>query len=451
MKSQVSYKTILALALPIILGSAVQNIIAVSDSIFLYHYSDLDFEAISIASVFYLIISAIGFGFSRGGQILIARDHGRGDLQQIKKSFYTLLIFELSLAIPLFFAIHFFSEEILGLFVNDQELLERGAMYLRPRSWGIFFSYVGVGIVAFYTGTSKPKFIIIDTLFLAGINIVMNYVLIFGKWGMPTMGIAGAGWASAFAEASAFFLFILYMIFERNPVVKGIFSRPVLDFKRFKEIYQISFNIVLQVIVGLGSWLIFFGIIENLGRKELAISNMIRIIYLILSIPTWGFSSAMNTISSYLLGEENIAKIVPATHRVMFINVGMTMVLTIPVLVFPQQFLYPLFGKSDMTLIYEAQPMFYLLIVIMFLFSYSSVYFDSIIGMGKTGWGFFVKLFTSVSYLVLLYYVVEYTDLGLKAAWGTEIYYWFIVMVISIYFMFGTKWKDKILETANAS
>jgi Na+-driven multidrug efflux pump len=86
----------------------------------------------------------------------------------------------------------------------------------------------------------------------------------------------------------------------------------------------------------------------------------------------------------------------------------------------------------------------------MFLFSCSSVYFDSIIGMGKTGWGFFVKLFASVSYLVLLYCVVEYTDLGLKAAWGTEIYYWFIVMVISIYFMFGTKWKDKILEAANA-
>lgn len=450
MKSQVSYKTILALALPIILGSAVQNIIAVSDSVFLYHYSELDFEAISIASVFYLIISAIGFGFSRGGQILIARDHGRGDLVQIKKSFYTLLIFELTLALPLFFLIYFFSEEILGVFINDQELLERGAMYLRPRSWGIFFSYIGVGIVAFYTGTSKPKFIIIDTLFLAAINMILNYVLIFGKWGMPAMGIAGAGWASALAEASAFFLFILYMIFERNPIVKGIFNRPVLDVKRFKEIYQISFNIVLQVIVGLGSWLIFFGIIENLGRKELAISNMMRIIYLILSIPTWGFSSAMNTISSYLLGEENVEEIVPATHRVMLINVGMTMALTIPVLVFPEQLLYPLFGKSDMTLIYEAQPMFYLLIIIMLLFSYSSVYFDSIIGMGKTRWGFYVKLFTSVSYLLILYYVVEFTELGLKTAWGTEIYYWLVVMLISLYFMFGTNWKDKILDNPEA-
>ena len=441
MKSETTYRNIISLSIPIMLGSAVQNIIAVSDSIFLYHKSALEFEAISIVSIFYLIVSAIGFGFSRGGQILIARQHGAGNLDGIKRNFYTLLIFEFILAGLIFLAIRLFGEEMLALFINDPLLLEKGVEYLMPRSLGIFFSYLGVGIVAFYTGVSKPKFIVIDTLFLALINIVLNYILIFGKFGFTEMGIAGAGLASALAEFFAFLLFILYMIFERNPIILKIFKRPQLDLKIFKDILGISFNIVLQVIVGLGSWLIFFGIIENLGRYELGISNVIRVIYLLLSIPTWGFASAMNTISSNLLGKGAFDEVVSATNKVMILNVSLTMLISVPILVFPEQLLYPFFGKDDMSLITDAQPIFYILIAIMALFSFGSIYFDSVIGMGKTGWGFVVKLLTSVFYLILLYYVVEYSVYGLKMAWATEIMYWLIVTAISVYYFFFVNWR----------
>ncbi len=405
MKNRISYKYIIGLALPIILGSAVQNIIAVSDSIFLYHYSDLDFQAISIASVLYLIVSAVGFGFSRGGQIIIARYHGANNLQGIKKAFYSLMIFELFLAALLFLLLQFFPSEILGLFINDSLLLERGVEYITYRSYGIFFSYVGVAMIAYYTGIAKPLFIIIDTFLLLVVNLILNYVLIFGNWGFESMGIAGAGLASSIAEFVAFVIFALYMIFERKPLIPGIFTKPILETSYFKEIYKISINIVLQVIVGMGSWLIFFGIIENLGRYELGVSNVIRVLYLLLSVPTWGFSSAMNTISSKLCGGNNLDEIIPVTHKVAFLNVALTMLISVPILLFPEQLLYPFFGKQDMTLIQDSQPMFYMLMVIMLLFAIGAIYFDSVIGLGKTRWGFYVKLFTSVFYLILLYYI----------------------------------------------
>ena len=55
------------------IGSAAQNIIALTDSLFLYYYDVNDFAAAGFVSVFYLIVAAIAFGFSKGGQILIAR------------------------------------------------------------------------------------------------------------------------------------------------------------------------------------------------------------------------------------------------------------------------------------------------------------------------------------------------------------------------------------------
>lgn len=443
--SKVTYKQIIALALPIILGSAVQNIIAVSDSIFLYHYHKLDFQAIGVAGVFYLMITAIGFGFSKGGQILIARSHGAGDILGIKKSFYTLLAFELLLATILFLIIQLFAKPLLGLFVDDPVLLAKGVEYVVPRSYGIFFGYIGVAFVAFYTGISKPMFIVVDALCLLVVNLLLNYALIFGHWGMPSMGIAGAGWASVISEGIAFVIFVLYMIWERNPVVPKIFKKPSLEYSQFRSIFKISTNIVLQVLVGMGSWLVFFGIIENMGRHELGVSNVVRIIYLILSVPTWGFSSAMNTISSNLIGQNNKREVLYATHRTAMLNFLITLVLSVPVLVFPDYFLFPFFGGGEnASMVQDAQFVFYVLLVILLLFAYGSVFFDSIIGLGKTRWGLYLKLITSVSYLVLLYYIVEKTNWGLEIAWATEAIYWFMVLVVSVYYLVYRDWSKDL-------
>ena len=83
MQLNTSYRQILAISTPIMLGSAVQNVIALSDSVFLYHLSEVDFAAIGFVGVFYLIVAAIGFGFSKGGQIMIARRMGEENYKEI--------------------------------------------------------------------------------------------------------------------------------------------------------------------------------------------------------------------------------------------------------------------------------------------------------------------------------------------------------------------------------
>ena len=93
MRLNTSYKQILAISLPIMLGSAAQNIVVLSDNVFLYHLSPTDFASIGIVGVFYLIVAAIGFGFSRGGQILIARMNGSFDYDNVGRYFKSLLIF----------------------------------------------------------------------------------------------------------------------------------------------------------------------------------------------------------------------------------------------------------------------------------------------------------------------------------------------------------------------
>ena len=102
MQLEITYRRIWAIAAPIMLGSAVQNVIALSDSIFLYHLSEQDFAAIGFVGVFYLVIAAIGYGFSKGGQIMIARRMGEGKPREVGRTFYAMLYFELFLALVMF-------------------------------------------------------------------------------------------------------------------------------------------------------------------------------------------------------------------------------------------------------------------------------------------------------------------------------------------------------------
>ncbi len=81
------------------LGSAAQNVIALSDAVLLYHKGEVEFAAMGFVGVFYITIAAIGFAFSRGGQIMIARRMGEGKQDAVGHTFHTMLLFEGMLAL----------------------------------------------------------------------------------------------------------------------------------------------------------------------------------------------------------------------------------------------------------------------------------------------------------------------------------------------------------------
>ncbi len=436
-----SYKTILHISTPIMLGSAVQNIIALSDGVFLFHLDELDFAAIGFVGVFYLVIAAIGFGFSKGGQIMIARRIGEGKSEEVGRTFYAMVYFELALAIAMFLFMTFGCQWFFSQFVDPSSpIYTKSLAYLDYRSYGVFFSYIGVAIVALYTGTARTYFIVVDTLILAIVNIVLNYSLIFGHWGFPEMGIAGAGLASTIAEMVAFIVFVLYMIFD-TPLRKYRLNRiPNIDLTLIKQQLSISAPIVAQAVVGLGSWFVFFGIVENLGERALAITNLVRMVYLFLSIPCWGFASGINTIVSNLIGQRKRMAVLPMIWKTAKICWLTTMVLALPVVLFPEHILYPILGSEEMSIITEARPIFYVLLGILSLFSVGGVYFNGLAGTGATYFGLKMQAICAVGYLSYIYIVVEYTNGGLVWAWASEIFYWIAMLCFTVYYLRSKAW-----------
>jgi len=422
------------------LGSAVQNVIALSDSVFLYHLSEVDFASIGFVSVFYLIVAAIGYGFSKGGQIMIARRAGEGNPQEVGRTFYAMLYFEIGLSIVMFLFMYFGCQYFFALFVNSDIIYEKSLEYIHYRSFGVFFSYMGVAIIALYTGIARTTFIVIDTLILAVVNIVLNYALIFGHWGLPAMGIGGAGLASTIAEIIAFVIFVVYVSFDEKVRAFHLFKFPKIDIPLIKAQLSISTPIVAQAVVGLGSWFVFFGIVENLGERELAITNLVRMVYLFLSIPCWGFSSGINTIVSNFIGQSKRQAVLPIIWKTAKLCWLVTMILALPVVIWPEHILYPLLGSEDMSLITDARPTFYVLMGILSLFSVGGVYFNGLAGTGATYFGLKIQFICALFYVIYIYFVVEFTYGGLEWAWAGEIFYWLILFGLTLWYLRSKKW-----------
>jgi len=422
------------------LGSAAQNVVVLTDNVFLYHKSALEFASIGLIGVFYLIIASMGYGFSRGGQIIIARRYGENNQEEIGKSALSLFYLELFFAVLVFLFIHLGAEQFFSYFISNPDILDKCLDYIYPRSYGVFFSFTGLAMIALYTGIARTQFIIWDTLLLVMINLVLNYCLIFGRFGLPEMGIIGAAWASTIAEIIAFIVFVIYMIREGAFKEFHIFSSLFPDWKDIWSAFRISMPIVIQGVVGIGSWFIFFSMIENIGLRELEMSNLIRNVYLILSIPCWGFSAGINTLVSNFIGHQNQNQVLDIIRKTVVLSLCFSLLISLPTVLFPEHTLYPIFGSEDMSLFTDSGNLFWVLIGIMTMFSIGGIILNGLIGTGATMIGLYINLVMVMFYLIAAHYMINVYQLSLEWAWSIEIVYWLIISIVSLIYLRSNHW-----------
>jgi len=424
------------------IGSAVQNGVALSDSIFLLYYNETDFAAIGIVSIFYLIISSIGYGFSKGGQILIARRAGQNNTGGIGAAFWSMQVFQLGMALLFFLFLTFVSPHFLSLFIKNEIILEKCNTYLSWRSWSIFFSYLGLGYIALYTGVARTYFIVIDVVIMMLINVFLNYVLIYGKMGFPEMGMAGAGLGSAIAETIAFVIFVVYATMDKKggdwKYKPGVFI-GTLD--RCMQLAKVGLPVVVQSIVGLGSWFIFFAFIEKMGERALAITNFARIIYLALSVPTWGFSSGINTIVSYVIGTGAKEEVIRLTFKTSLLSLMITYALAVPLLAFPQYTLGLMFTPETIDLLIESESVLRLILFTLIFFCFGGVYYNGLVGTGDTWFGLWIQVVCVVLYVIYLHFVVNVYGLSLFYAWTGELFFWVLSLTATVLYLKTGRWR----------
>ena len=302
MKTTYSYAQIGKIAYPIFLTLLVQNLIQVINTAFLGHVGEIELGASAIGGIFYIALFIVAFGFSIGAQILIGRRNGEKNFRQIGEIFFFGVVFLLIMALFIFYFIRFSSGAILSKMLHSPNVLKASIEFLDWRIGGLFFSCINVMFRAFFVGIIRTKVLTFNAIAMAFTNVFFDYVLIFGNWGFPEMGIGGAGLASVIAEAVSTCFFIIYTLISIDLKKYGFVGIVWKNFRVVRNILSVSTALMIQQFLALSTWLLFFLFIESMGETFLAISNIIRSFYMVFGIQIMALSSTSSTLVSNTIG-----------------------------------------------------------------------------------------------------------------------------------------------------
>jgi len=440
-KTSVTYKEIWKIAYPIILGSIVQNIISVTDTAFLGRVGEVELGAAAIGGVFYLTLIMLGFGFSIGTQIIVARRFGENRHSEIgetiEHSHYFLVLLAISLVLLMKSTMPFIFDRVL----ESDQVRVATQEYLNYRILGLLFACINFGFRAFYIGIGRTKVITWTTIFMALANVFFDYVLIFGNLGFSEYGIAGAAIASVIAEIAACIFFIVYTLKFTDIKYFGLFQFKAFSFKLLKKIITVSFPMMMQNFVSFIGWFFFFLFVEKMGEHPLAISNVIRSIYVVMLIPIWGFTSATNSLVSFVIGRNREEEVISVVIKILKLCLVAVISLVVLNAAIPEMILSIYTNNNN--LIHDALPALYVVSIAAIFLTIGFVLFSGVSGTGMTKISFSIETFVIGLYIAVTYLLVQVSDSKVEYVWAVEIFYGSIIGLLSYLYLKYGNWRNK--------
>jgi multidrug resistance protein, MATE family len=441
LKVKVTNKQILSIALPITLAILIPQINMLTNSIFL---GDLSTEALGnagITGVFYLIFAVAGHGLNNAMQSVFSNHAGSGNTGAFK------IILAQGIRISLQFALvgilftwliaPFILKPVAAANAYPQEI-----SFLRIRIWGLPFLYLFQTGNAFLVASLNSRFLMIGFICEAAVNIILDYVLIKGRFGFPAMGFNGAAVASVIAEAVGF-LVVLLVLFKTGLKKKySLLQNLTYNRALSKTIIKVSSPLVIQYVISVTTWLIFFFLIEARGNDlDKAVSNVMRNVFGLAGVFVWAFASTSNVVVSNLMGQKKEDKVIEAITKIMLWSIGLCIVMMILLNVFPEIF-FNLFGK-DAAFVNAGIPVARMVSAGMLCMSVANIWLNGVTGTGKTKMNLLIEIVAITVYLIYTWVFMKVHYISLAMAWSNEVVYWSTIFIMAFIFLKSGKWKTK--------
>ena len=241
------YLTMFAIAIPIAIQNLISSSLNMIDILMIGRVSENALAAVGMANQLFFLFMLISFGVCSGAGIFISQYWGKKDIKRIKSTLgFTILAGSIVGLVFSFVAI-FLPKYIMMVFDAKGEVLKLGADYLRI----IGISYV-VTAISFAYGFScrsvqKAKMPMIASSISLLINTGLNYILIFGKFGMPALGVSGAAIATVIARCTELFLMIFIIYRDKDhPLAASIKELKAFDKEFLKRYYKTATPVIIN-------------------------------------------------------------------------------------------------------------------------------------------------------------------------------------------------------------
>ncbi|MBC7946614.1 MAG: MATE family efflux transporter [Chitinophagaceae bacterium] len=440
---EISNRQIIKIALPISLAILVPQLNFITNNIFLGHYSQDALATASITGVYYLIFAMIGFGLNNGLQTLISRRAGENRPDEIGRIFGQGVYISLVIAAIGILLTWFVAPAILRNVLHSSKTSEDAISFLRIRIWGLPFLYIYQMRNALLVGTNNSRYLVSGTFAETVANILFDYLLIFGHFGLPEMGLNGAAVASIIAEFIG--MFVIFLVIHNRGITQrfSLFKHFRWDAKYAKQILSLSLPLIFQLAISLISWEFFYILIEHHGQTALAVSNVMRNIFGLIGCVTWALAATTSSMVSNVIGQGKAELVPTLIWRIIRMSMSLSIVLAIVLNLFPGMLL-SIYGQ-DPAFTEAAIPVLRVVTFAMVLMSFSVIWLNAITGTGNSRVSLLIEMITIILYCIYVYLVLEKYSLSITYGWMSEWLYWLSLFFFSWLYMRSGRWKNKVI------
>ena len=440
---EITNKQILKIALPISLAMLVPQINFVANTVFLSGIGETELGVAGITGVYYLVFALVGNGLNSGLQALLARRAGENRPGEIGRLFSQSVWIALLFAIGGILITYLLAPYFLSAVLNSATVQDLATGFIKIRIWGLPFLYLFQMGNAMLVGTNNSRFMKYGFFIASVLNIFLDYSLIYGHFGFPRLGFNGAAVASLIAEASGLAIVYFIIFIKKFHRRFSLFSYLRFNGKVSGLIFRQSSPLVMQFVISVSAWLLFYILIEHHGERKLAISNTMRNIFAVFGIFIWAFASTSNAMVSNIIGQGKKDQVIFLIKKISRLSFVFTASLCLLMNLFPAVFL-ALYGR-DGGFISDAIPVMRTVTMGVLIMSVATVWLNGVTGTGNTKVNLAIEIITIVLYIFYIYLVLQVWNLSLVWAWASEFLYWFIIFILSFLYLKSGRWMNKVI------
>jgi putative MATE family efflux protein len=336
----------LIIALPIMGQNLVTSSLNMADTIMVGKLGEVEIAAVGIANQYFFFFTMIIFGLCGGCSVFISQYWGKKDFINIKRILGLGLVSVLLVSI-VFMAAGFINPgKIISLFNKDSTVIDLGGKYL----FIVLFSYIFTAVTFIYSfslrsigNTVAPLIVNIAALLC---NVFFNYVLIFGKFGAPALGVEGAAIATLIARAVEAII-LVFLVYKDN----GVFAANLTELKDLNvEFFKKSYKIILPVLLNDVFWavasLIYSVVYGRMGTGATAAVQICNTVSNMFMVVTFGMASASAIMVGNSIGEGKENQTIDYAKKFMVISLYLSIILGLILALTAPLILY-LFNVSD--------------------------------------------------------------------------------------------------------
>ncbi len=319
---------------------ASQTMMGFVDNVMLAHYGPNELAASGAAGVMAFVVGAFIFGTANCTSTFVSQSIGRGQHEECARYTWQGMYFGLvaqGLVVPLIV----FPQAVFGLFRLEAAVEGPAGVYFGLRMLHVAGTAAYASLASFFQGISRPGIPMWAAIVANIFNAAADYVMIFGKLGLPAMGIAGA--AIATVMASYLQVFLLLAVFLSKPMHETFRTRshPGPDLGRFWRLMAIGAPSGLNFMLDVASWAVFTNaLLGPLGRNVLAANTATHSITSLSFMPAVGMNKGVTVLVGQYIGRANI----PAAKRMAYIGLKLSMAYMFLMGIAFFAFRYPLMG-----------------------------------------------------------------------------------------------------------